>query len=384
MSIESAKFVVQRGAQQFKCQGDQLGSKLQPGDLVAVQHHIDDTASKYIWDGPDGILDTDWLCCTDDDGKTYKVSGDRFKELFIPNGWFPADAAAQQSWYSVTYGAGKFVALSASGTQRVMHSDDGITWKLADAAAQSYWTGITYGDGKFVAVARSGSTKVMYSDNGINWTAASDAGSGIYWEAITYGGDKFVAVGKSGIMWSSDGITWQLASGALTKYLELMDVTYGNGMFIAISKTGKSEDKIHYSYDGIDWVATGRNEAGFIDLELGGVAYGNGMFVAVADFNDSRTHAVYSTNGTEWRYANCPFHSSWFSVDYGAGKFVAVASSGPQRAMYSLDGTEWFETTPAENNGWEEVCWGKDKFVAVAGSGTHRVMYSFTGIGDPS
>lgn len=84
MSIESAKYVVQRGAEQFRCQGDQLSDKLQTGDLLAVQHENETEASKYVWNGPDGILDTDWLCCTDNNARTYKVRGDKFKGLFRP------------------------------------------------------------------------------------------------------------------------------------------------------------------------------------------------------------------------------------------------------------------------------------------------------------
>ncbi len=52
MSIESAKFIVQRGASQFKCQGDELRDKLEVGDLMVVQHDGDDEASKWEAKGP--------------------------------------------------------------------------------------------------------------------------------------------------------------------------------------------------------------------------------------------------------------------------------------------------------------------------------------------
>ncbi len=47
MSIESAKFIVQRGASQFYCRGDELKDKLEDGDLMVVQHDSDDEASKW-------------------------------------------------------------------------------------------------------------------------------------------------------------------------------------------------------------------------------------------------------------------------------------------------------------------------------------------------
>lgn len=84
MSIETSYFAVQRGAGQFSCLATDLPTKLQAGDLLIVQHENDAIASKYVWDGPDGILDSDWLTCTDDDDVTYKVRGSLFKDLFGP------------------------------------------------------------------------------------------------------------------------------------------------------------------------------------------------------------------------------------------------------------------------------------------------------------
>lgn len=52
MSIESAKFIVQRGADQFSCRGDELIDKLQPNDLMVVQHDSDDEASCWRAEKP--------------------------------------------------------------------------------------------------------------------------------------------------------------------------------------------------------------------------------------------------------------------------------------------------------------------------------------------
>ena len=44
--------------------------------------------------------------------------------------WTSASAAEANTWYSVTYGNGKFVAVSSNGTNRVMYSTvDGFTTK---------------------------------------------------------------------------------------------------------------------------------------------------------------------------------------------------------------------------------------------------------------
>lgn len=104
MSIESAKFIVQRGAEKFSCRGDELSDKLEDGDLMVVQHNSDDEASKWEVKGPlpweeylDPILHlknpTEALSfyggketeCYDMDGNLVRTTGDIFpgEELVI-------------------------------------------------------------------------------------------------------------------------------------------------------------------------------------------------------------------------------------------------------------------------------------------------------------
>jgi hypothetical protein len=79
--------------------------------------------------------------------------------------WTSRTSAADNNWYSVTYGNGLFVAVSGSGTgNRVMTSPDGITWTSRTSAADNNWYSVTYGNGLFVAVSTSGTgNRVMTS-----------------------------------------------------------------------------------------------------------------------------------------------------------------------------------------------------------------------------
>ena len=244
--------------------------------------------------------------------------------------WTATLAAEANSWWSVTYGNGKFVAVSYDGTNRVMYSTDGISWTSATAAESNPWYSVTYGDGKFVAVANTGTNQVMYSTDGINWTSASSAERNM-WYAVTYGNGKFVAVAISGtnrVMYSTDGINWTAASAA--------------------------EDNTWYS-----------------------VTYGNDRFVAVSD--DGTNQVMYSTDGISWTSASAPEANLWRSVAYGNGEFVAAAVSGTSRIMRSTDGINW-STETVEENGWKQVTYGDNKFVVVASNGTNRVMYLTTGV----
>jgi hypothetical protein len=77
--------------------------------------------------------------------------------------WTSRTAAANNSWYSVTYGNGLFVAVSWDGTNRIMTSPDGINWTSRTSPINLQWTSVTYGDGLFVAVSQNQTDKVITS-----------------------------------------------------------------------------------------------------------------------------------------------------------------------------------------------------------------------------
>jgi hypothetical protein len=76
-------------------------------------------------------------------------------------------------------------------------------------------------------------------------------------------------------MTSPDGITWTSRSAAADN--GWLGVTYGNGLFVAVSYTGTG-NRVMTSPDGITW--TSRNSA--VGNNWISVTYGNGLFVAVA------------------------------------------------------------------------------------------------------
>ena len=63
-----------------------------------------------------------------------------------------------------------------------------------------------------------------------------------------------------------------------------------------------------------------------------------------------------------WVQSTLPAGKSWYSVCYGAGKFVAVSKPG-NIAAYSTDGINWTQTTLPVAAGWQSVCYGNGKFV---------------------
>ena len=293
--------------------------------------------------------------------------------------WTSRTSAADNQWFSVTYGNGVFVAVSATGSgNRVMTSVDGEIWTARTSAANNQWISVTYGNGLFVAVAISGTgNRVMTSPNGITWTSRTSAADN-NWTSVTYGNGLFVAVANSGsgnrVMTSSNGINWTARTSAADNLWR--SVTYGivngNGLFVAVSYDG-SNNRVMTSPDGITW--TIRTPAA--DNEWRSVTYGNGLFVAVAS-TGTGNQVMTSPDGITWTARTSAAANEWRSVTYGNGLFVAVASLGTSnQVMTSVDGEIWTARTSAANNQWISVTYGNGVFVAVAQSGPgNRVMTS--------
>lgn len=92
------------------------------------------------------------------DGACWSDDGSTWFEATIP--------AGKTGWVDVTYGNGLFVATSNStsqGSDQSMYSTDGKTWTLSKTPEVNAWTCITFGGGKFVSLSADGSNRVMWS-----------------------------------------------------------------------------------------------------------------------------------------------------------------------------------------------------------------------------
>ncbi|MFZ2252682.1 MAG: hypothetical protein WAW13_00740 [Minisyncoccia bacterium] len=301
--------------------------------------------------------------------------------------WTSRTSAADNSWQSVTYGNGLFVAVSCGtgcgdpgGINSVMTSPDGITWTSRTSAVDNYWMSVTYGNGLFVAVAQLGTgNRVMTSPDGITWTSRTSAVDN-YWMSVTYGNGLFVAVSADGtgnrVMTSPDGITWTSRTSAADN--QWRAITYGNGLFVAVTCGTACGDpgginSVMTSPDGITW--TSRTSA--TDNQWLSVTYGNDLFVAVSSDGISN-RVMTSPDGITWTSRTSAADNSWYFVTYGNGLFVAVSVDGTgNRVMTSPDGITWTSRTAAADNSWTSVTYGNGLFVAVSADGTgNRVMTS--------
>ena len=296
-------------------------------------------------------------------GANYVVANENNQLFAIWNGDYAARATPEaNSWRSVTYGNGQFVAVAHNGSNQVMTSTDGVSWTQRAAPEENMWYSVAYGNGVFVAVAITGVNRVMTSADGISWTARSAPLS--QWRAVAFGNNRFVAVAESGtdrVMTSNDGVSWAAQTAASPDAWRW--VTYGSNLFVAVGS-----GCVMTSLDGVVWVSR------FPGASSGwnSVAYGNGRYVAVATSGSQRI--MTSDNGIDWVARNAPENNQWGSVAYGSHLFTSVAFDGNNRVMVSVDGINWTSRPAAEQNLWSGVSYGNGTFVAVSLNGASRIM----------
>ena len=266
----------------------------------------------------------------------------------------------------------------------------GLIWTDRPYASNNIKFQAVCSDGNDTVVAITSNKSLVSIDDGINWeeyscpTLPNDA-----YQAICYGNGKFVAVGGNQISTSPDGITWTQSTHPSTGG-NFRTICYGNGKFVVGANAingvpAETKFNIMTSPDGITWTGHSyRTDGGALGINkpVASICYDGSKFAAMTGDTSSVTGSVWtSTNGINWTAGDSPFASSWNTMCYGNGTFVAVAWSGTHRLMTSTDGLNWVLQTIPNSQDWNSVCYGAGLFVAVAyGGATPRVMTSPDGI----
>lgn len=258
--------------------------------------------------------------------------------------WTQRTPAESNVYQSITVNSvGLYVAVSSTGTNRVMVSNDGITWIARSAASASTWISVCWASSLALFCATAVDGSVMTSTDGSIWTSRTPAETN-QWYSVCWSSSLtlFVAVaralaggGTHYVMTSPDGINWT------------------------------SRDAVTAAWESVCWSP---------DLAL---------FCAVSVDGKVMT----SSNGTTWTERTAAEANWWASVCWspGLGLFCAVSRAGTHTVMTSPDGITW----TAQNGvgaDWNSVCWSEELGIFVAVSGTvsttspeNRVMVSEDG-----
>lgn len=193
--------------------------------------------------------------------------------------------------YSLTYGDGKFVAVS---NKNAYVSTDGITWTEHAYTENTALTSsdIIYGGGKFLIIRNTAT--IWYSTDATNWTETTTALPATYTRSITYGNNMFLCL-KSGsssfdkYYTSTDGITWSYASDA-TSTLGLKYLIFCDGIFVFYDSNYKW---VYGSTDGVDWTEFGGRMPTTVN-NWDHAAYGHGMLVISSNVYSDVTYAQFN------------------------------------------------------------------------------------------
>jgi hypothetical protein len=269
---------------------------------------------------------------------------------------------------NIIFANNKFIAIS-NGSYSLLNSTDGINWTTITIGSFGL-RGITYAANKFVAVGAEFSgtdliSNVQVSTDGTTWTRYTPFTNGPVLKDITYGNGLFVAVADGGgnrVITSPDGISWTLRNASDNNSWQ--SIAFGNGKFVAIAIGGTNP--VMYSTDGINW--TGLN----INLGSNKIIFAEGKFT---------TGTNYSTDGITWSNSSVsPIIP--FGITYGNGIYVLVGQAGTNRIAISSNATSWQLVTAPQLNPWQCIAYGNGKFVALSYLGTNRSMVSFSNEGE--
>ncbi|MGL6405512.1 hypothetical protein ACSZM7_04895 [Aeromonas veronii] len=142
-------------------------------------------------------------------------------------------------------------------------------------------------------------------------------------------------------------------------------VAYGNGIFLAVSQTGK----VAKSADGKVWTAATATPLTTV-FPYGAVAFGSGKFVVVG----FGSVPVYTTNGTAWTTIPDFVITQLVSVTYDGAVFAAVATGA---TVYVWDGATVKQRSLPSGGSSYRLAGYNGVTVAMATGGTKAAAVSY-------
>lgn len=222
---------------------------------VATAKTMVSTDNGATWTEHSAATSNAWTAVTYGNGQYVAVAetGNKDRAMYSTDGTSWTSSQTQglnNTWQDVTFGNGRFVAVASSSetspTRQVMCGEDPAVpayptdprgWRTLNPVANEAgltFTGVTYGNGRFVAVSDTATTgkpgyNVATSTDCLNWTS-HPAATEQQWMSVAYGQDKFVAVSSSAttdsVMTANDALLNQVKSPTdnttLTNTLQLV------------------------------------------------------------------------------------------------------------------------------------------------------------------
>lgn len=222
------------------------------------------------------------------------------------------------------------------------------------------WVSSAYGNNTIITAAANGKICIS-SDYGATWQEKQISDNLC---AAAFGNNTFILLNNSGkcFISSDNGLSWQ---ESFTANDNITCAAYFNNKFIAGSASGS----IYLSNDnGISWQQIYQQNNGQI-IKI--IYSSSNILMVLCDNNKS----LYSLdNGLTFKEISMP-ETSWSSITYGKGKFIACAYSGEIKTCCCLDNDilndnpVWQNINLSYDEPWKDVCFGADVFTLASSTG---------------
>ena len=249
------------------------------------------------------------------------------------------------AWNGSYWLAGGTDTINASYTMAI--SSDGIHWANLETQFTSDCYAIAWNGNMWVAVGDESATAI-YSYDGFNWYTTGLIGSDAIGWSVAWNGTMWVtclaASGFPTIFYSYDGNNWVSANQTVAPYGPIFPtvaycVAWNGKLWVAGGNSTYDPYvfTLAYSYDGINWSASGS------PAFLNGcycLAWNGTLWVAGGE--DPSTNMGYSYDGLNWSAAENNIFSEWCnSVTWNGSYWIAVGVDATNTIAYSVDGINW-------------------------------------------
>ncbi|OMD97583.1 hypothetical protein BSK54_24195, partial [Paenibacillus odorifer] len=278
---------------------------------------------KYVASGGNGLLVSSDLSAwsnvsgnlksiaKDGNGNYVAVSSGEYGSIYKSNSsavWNDVTPSKLPGMNAVTYGAGKFIAVTDKENYnlnaKVVTSTNGDTWTMTDTGVQDNLTGVAFGTNQYVAVSDYGG--IYSSVNGTSWTERFKNGDFAF-NTVAYLNNQFVALGMK-----YNSTTYEQESVVIAK-----------------------------SSDGIQWNVP--LEIGFPNTSLKGIAYDGRAYILVGEDTLSQQAVILTTEDLVTFTKVTMSASALNNISFGNGSFLAVGLKG--ELFSSADGSTWTQET---------------------------------------
>jgi hypothetical protein len=269
--------------------------------------------------------------------------------------WDLSGTLPSTGYVDLAYGPGLWAAIKGSSDEAATSVDGTGTWAARALPASSAWTSVSWGDGKFVAVS-SNSNNGAISTTGVTWSAMTigslDGSSIAGYQRVRYGQGLFVATayisgntGYSSVATSENGLTWTSRGvvdngGAIDGYRAIafgnpnragkwVALNYSSGTHAAVINTGvRAKGRALVANGKIFQIRITEPGSGYTAAPTMTIVDPNNLFEAPFSVRIGKgvlSNPTFAARGTQFVTGSAEVDiGDGYADNYQAGSFVAA------------------------------------------------------------